>query len=574
MTSPRSLPMVLLCLWLAIIMHLYLLNVGGSGLKLPQNIIAWGAMALLTLVIWPGVRTKQGLIITPASGLFLAGAVALSIPLLYTQPEWRGAAILRLTGLLGGWIFYFTLLQWRPSPRQRGLLLYLLLAAVCIQSLLALLQLFAPEPLRAAIPYPLRNGRPYGVFQQVNLLGSFVATGLALTLMLFLLPGFALRQMRTERWRRAGLGVLLLLFPALLVWLQSRIGGLGGIVVALLFLLRYSLRYPRCAAGALLLMVSGVLLGYGALWLEVGVSVVSHASSDSARYAMLRDSLRMIAEKPWLGWGYGGFEYSFQHFRIAQSPPIVSTEIARHPHNELLLWAVEGGMVALPGLLLLLAGGVLLLRMALWYDRQEGALSSGAPALCFALLPLALHTQTEYPFSLSVTHWALFLLLLALLDSQVNAGAAPVARFTSLLRLLRIAVPALALCTLLLMASGLYSAMLLTCAERAGLKDISAARAAVRMSPWLHAERFRFDEQTHGLLVFNQNRDAALLDEYVRWAEAYLQRRIDANVYATLGMILQHRGQGEKAQRLRAEAALLFPQDKRFTVAVSASNAS
>ncbi|WP_455872368.1 O-antigen ligase family protein [Serratia proteamaculans] len=83
----------------------------------------------------------------------------------------------------------------------------------------------------------------------------------------------------------------------------------------------------------------------------------SHTGSNHVRYTMLRDTLAMIAEKPLLGWGYGGFEYSFHHFRINQTPPTVVTEIARHPHNELLLWWVEGGRGRTAGYAALGAGG-------------------------------------------------------------------------------------------------------------------------------------------------------------------------------------------------------------------------
>lgn len=90
------------------------------------------------------------------------------------------------------------------------------------------------------IPYPLIGGRPYGVFQQVNLLASFTATGLALALMLFLLPDFSLRAKRYEKLRLMLLALLLAVFPALLVWLQSRIGWLGGGAAALLFIVAYA----------------------------------------------------------------------------------------------------------------------------------------------------------------------------------------------------------------------------------------------------------------------------------------------------------------------------------------------
>ncbi len=90
------------------------------------------------------------------------------------------------------------------------------------------MQLTLPGTLPAWFDYPMKNGRPYGVFLQVNVLASFIACGLALALMLLLLPDFSLTQPKAERGRRYALGLVLVLFPVLLVWLQSRIGWLGG----------------------------------------------------------------------------------------------------------------------------------------------------------------------------------------------------------------------------------------------------------------------------------------------------------------------------------------------------------
>ncbi|MGV8597542.1 hypothetical protein ACV35V_34880, partial [Pseudomonas aeruginosa] len=79
-----------------------------------------------------------------------------------------------------------------------------------------------------------------------------------------------------------------------------------------------------------------------------------------------------------------------------------------------------------------------------------------------------------------------------------------------------------------------------------------------------YRERKTFDEQSHALLVYNQTRDDALLTGYRQWANAYLQRRIDANVYATLIMILRYQGDQAQADARQREAAFLFSRDARF----------
>ncbi|VTR25974.1 Lipid A core - O-antigen ligase and related enzymes [Serratia fonticola] len=86
------------------------------------------------------------------------------------------------------------------SVGQRHAVLYLILLAVVFQALIVLLQLFAPQIAQYWIPSD--SSRAFGIFQQPNVLASFIATGLALALAAFLLPGFSLVQPRAEYWRR------------------------------------------------------------------------------------------------------------------------------------------------------------------------------------------------------------------------------------------------------------------------------------------------------------------------------------------------------------------------------------
>ncbi|MFC3946965.1 PglL family O-oligosaccharyltransferase [Serratia entomophila] len=503
---------------------------------------------------------KRRIIITPTVKLCVVALTLLAIPLFYTRPEWREAALWRWGGLFGGLIFYFSWLQTNFSKRARYWLFGIIVLAVTIQALMALLQMFN---LGHWLPYPVVGGRPYGVFQQVNLLASFAATVLALVLMLFLLPDFQLRVAGHEKWRRVLLCLLLAVFPALLVWLQSRIGWLGGGVVALLFMVTYARKYPWGSVVAALMMLCGALAGIAVLGWSEQVNAVSHAGSDSARGIMLNGTLAMIMEKPLAGWGYGGFEYSFQHFRAALGESTLGVGVAVHPHNEILLWWVEGGGAGLLGMLLLLfAGGRLAVKAWLQHRQRTAPPNQGGMlALCFALLPMALHTQTEYPFYLSALHWAVFLLLLAMLDQ----GVTPADERSELSgRTAGILLPVCSLLTLAAMLLGLQGSIVLTHAERnnfADMRDVVAMPSAVS---WLQSERREFDQQVYALLLFNQTQDESLLSGYTQWAQDYLKKHIDRNVYATLYLILKHQGQSRSAEMLRREAIAFFPDDPRF----------
>lgn len=82
---------------------------------------------------------------------------------------------------------------------------------------------------------------------------------------------------------------------------------------------------------------------------------------------------------------------------------------------------------------------------------------------------------------------------------------------------------------------------------------------------WIHQQRKAFDEQSYALLIYNQTQDEGLLTSYRQWVDDYLLQRIDANVYATLIVILRHqRANAQGNARLR-EAAFFFPQDPRFS---------
>jgi O-antigen polymerase len=453
----------------------------------------------------------------------------------------------------------FGVLQLRR--RYLSLALYIILVGVSVQMLIAGQQLLMYHDAWV----PLYGRRAYGTFFQPNVLASFLATGLAILWALTVLPHYASSHATTERVRQAMLLTLMTLLSALLVWIQSRVGWLGGIAVVVLFVWRLGPQFPRRCRFATLAVLLGTLSGVVVLLFgNDTISTVNHSHSNLARWLMLRDTLAMIAAKPILGWGYGGFEFDFQHFRINQVPPTAVSEIARHPHNELLLWVVEGGMVALCGLLVLLAGLLRIVQSALYRDRRAfaiGSPSAGVPtAMCIALVPIALHTQLEFPLYLSVPHALTFLLLLAMAD-RFGGARSPAPRRH---RAFAVGMTCLAAGGALTAGFALYGHQTLTQVERFGMADVTAVHQIPPPSRWLLQERATFDLQVNTLLTFNQTRDEHLLTQYRQWAEDYLQRRIDKNVYATLIMILRHQQHTDDAERYRRDAARFFPGDARF----------
>lgn len=49
--APAIAVLPLLLIWMAVLLPVYHPNMGGGGLALPQNILAWSVMALTTLIV-------------------------------------------------------------------------------------------------------------------------------------------------------------------------------------------------------------------------------------------------------------------------------------------------------------------------------------------------------------------------------------------------------------------------------------------------------------------------------------------------------------------------------------------
>ncbi|WP_431224598.1 pilin glycosylation ligase domain-containing protein [Serratia sp. L9] len=230
----------LLTFYFVFAMHIYWPNRGGSGFYLPWNMVGVILLAVITLVTL--VMARPPLAGSHFFNYLALGAVILLLPLLWTKAPYFGEALPRFIGLSVGVAAYFSLLQYPLNRQWRHRLLVLLLAATVIEGCWALLQYFWLMP---------DNAIPYGIFQQVNMLASFMACGLALAL--YLQCGPASRHLQ---WLS---GLMLLMAPFLLLISFSRIGLLAFVLLTPWQLaIMYRVSRPRCALAALLIL-AGVL---------------------------------------------------------------------------------------------------------------------------------------------------------------------------------------------------------------------------------------------------------------------------------------------------------------------------
>lgn len=523
-----------------IAMHIYWPNRGGSGFYLPWNLV--GGIFIALLIIGAMLFSRPPLATSGFFNLLASGSLILLLPLLWAQQPWLSEALPRLMGLVLGVLAYFALLQIPLDRRWRRRLLMLLLAATVIEALLGLVQYSLLQPGNWMGYNTLKN-RPYGIFQQWNLMASFMATGLALALYLL----SARRPLsRSLQWLAAA---MLLLAPLLLIVIASRVGLLAALLLSP-FQLWMLYRLNRRRAGiALLLLMAGVSAGLLLVMLNGATRALMLPEPIFYRLTYWQEALDMIAERPWLGWGYGHFQHDFlHHFYTTHSSGMESVAIS-HPHNEILLWGVEGGLLSLSGIALIVWG--------LWHLLRHSRPVPLRPAPWLAALPILLHMMVEYPLYLSAAHAVLLLVILRVSDLRRRLRLPSHSQLP--LRLTTAGIAALMVPYLL---NGLHSALIITAVEKSGLRQFGPMSQVITPTPW--QVRYDYDMQLRQLLQYPQTRDMATLLSYQQWAENEIRVRPDANIYINLMAVSRLLQQPQRAADLQRQAKRLFPHDARF----------
>lgn len=533
-------------------MHFFMHNGGGYGLALPFNAWAWiyGSL-LIGLGLWR-ITVQQHFVFSSLQTRLWTGALFLLVPLLYPHFEFKALATARLLGLGAGLLFLFCLYQWSWTRQDRNKMLHLLLGAVAIEAALGLVQFYLLTP-NNWIGYDTRINRPYGIFQQPNVMATFMATGLALAIWL------ELHHVGRNWLKMLRYGVIIVTCW-LLVLLQSRIGQLSGLVV--LFLLTVSMR-QRGQLGLIMGLVTlGLTLGIATLLVsDQVIRDMSSYRSVGMRPTYWIYSAKLIAQAPWAGWGYGGFESTMLHRYMADKalqPDMLPLEAnLDHPHNELLYWGVEGGLVPLLGLMLI---ALALLRRITSIGWPQGM--SGLALLA----PIALHTQVEYPLYHAASLWWTLLLLVYVLDVEIDElGKNQEKRELRSLHfqpkwLLRMAAVYIPFVVIPFMLTGLHTQWALNLFEAQGRVHVDLLQTIV--NPLALPERMQTIMYTLRLQKGLLSSNTTELEAYLAWGQSFVQHTPRAQIYANMTLALKTLGRLNEAKAMQARGLQLFPDNK------------
>ena len=374
-------------------------------------LIGWSVWLLMLAATLPRLAR-------PAAGLgTLLGAFGLLALATLGSMAWAG-----LPGTLGwssiGMLFAAALTAWvAAAVRSAGhgeaafeAFCLALLAAGVLSALIGLVQVFDPESTGGALIAATGAGeRAVGNLRQPNHLSSLLLWSMIAAVFLL-------------RTRRLPAALALALYALMLygvVLTGSRTGLLGTLLLAAWGALDRSLERRE----RLLLVLTPLV--YGLLWLGMaewarahaqvfaGEAQIRQSDPSSSRFGIWKNTASLIAMHPWLGVGFGEFNFAWSLTPFPDRP----VAFFDHTHNLVLQFAVELG---LPLAALVLA----LLVRALWeaWRAAQGADAAWAPAARAALvivLMAALHSQVEYPL------WYAYFLLPAAFAFGLCLGQAP-----------------------------------------------------------------------------------------------------------------------------------------------------
>ncbi|MAY41442.1 MAG: hypothetical protein CMI05_03895 [Oceanospirillaceae bacterium] len=405
--KPQRLFFILFGILFLIAPFYYQPNLGGEGLFIPHNsslwIVASWIIASASFLIY-----KNKVIVLPKHWLGLAllpiGALVTGFVADNNNPtEW----IVRISVIIGGDLFFLSLFQFQLKSKHIERSLYIILAMGLIAGTYGIIQSQTGAlNLGHIIPVSPEH-KAVGIFQQVNLQASLMATLLILSFYLASRPtlqnfSFIIKFTLIIATITASFSI---------AYSGSRVGLISAIIgLSMLLIGRWKLiKNAKFMFIALTLSVFiGATLGQSGLTATASKmnNVIGGLDAD-VRWHIYTLSWDIFTQAPITGHGLGSFQKVFQEeradYQIKGGVKLERSPRFSHPHNEIIFWLVEGGVIAIIGIL---AATIFTLLQLIKVGWQRGW------AYAALFFPLIIHSQVELPFYISNTHWFLLLFLL------------------------------------------------------------------------------------------------------------------------------------------------------------------
>lgn len=517
---------------LVICSNYFLLNIGQSDRTLPFNSASlFSASLIIVTALWI-IRCRKVIMIPYFVKLSTMSVLVMILPLLFMKSDVI-YFIPRLVMLLFCLVYFLSLYQFKVNLKH--VLITIFLGGVV-------------QAIWGGIQHFHLGQTPYGIFQQVNVYGSFMAMSLAVS-------GFL-----ASRKLPKTLAALVLLYPIVAIFLlfytESRTAVIGAVLSTVL-LLPLLWRYQKSfvVKGWLFAMILGwcvvLVPNYFQVTNPVSTPIQVDLMEKSGREYIYPQVLKLASENLWTGVGFEKFTGAYIKATgfwykegIFENPGLHNLE---HPHSEVLFWLIEGGIVSLTGLLFFI--GLILYRI--WKTPLGFRL-----AFLSLITPIALHVVLEYPIYHSFIHLFVLLLLLFVIDKYSRGKVACQSMsFNYSILIAQVCILGL---SLVFVANVAYANVLMK--DFIYNKETDPAKLEFLHDNWLLGTRYNIFYQERFIKNAINKRSEKMVREYIEWAEDENIRRPFVANYRYLIFSYTALGELEKAEEVKTEADELFPK--------------
>ncbi len=521
-----------------IALNFYHSHLGGSGTDLPFNAVTWiFASGIIATGLWQ-IGKSQQLVYNKTMIIIGIGSLLLWVPMLYPNQQVGEFAIGRLVGVLAGWMIMMSLLQMRFKEMHWNKFLLVIVISAMLFSISALLLFygFFDKIIR------LKGNTAAGIFAQRNVASTFILFGISSLMWLLAKPTLSTKLQPT----------LIVLAPLLFAWMiainESRSGHINILTI---ILLSAPYLFSKASKKHLQLFYIGLVAGFVTphilnLFLEIQ-AVTRDSLSTSVRITIWTVALNMFFEKPWLGWGYGSFDAAYltnqsTYLQNHQNPSYVLN--VGHPHNELIYWAIEGGVFPI----LVLLGMTTFVIVKFFKKPFVEALFY--TALIFSPL---FHSLVEFPFYHAAMLWILFCLFLAIMSTQLEPIEIfnPPSKFAP--QLFASVIP---LITIVYMSISIDTLTKLINFQKSKFTDLKQLENIISPIPQLTL--YSINARYIQLIIALSQNEKDELENYITWHEKIRQRLARPQMYYNHVLALTALDRKEEANALFEEAKKLF----------------
>jgi len=380
-------------------------NLGGTGLSLPYNITVWAAAITIIFCSFIFLLAQNKIIFVDRVWMILAFPVLIIISSFFSGYLSANEWLIRQFYIWGGVLFLIALFQFQLKKTELENILIFITISMIIHASISVFQILNFNLLKGIVPSK-SGGSPSGILQQTNVQASYLATGVIISFYLIVSPFYQLKS----KVKRTIIILAVFLSSYVVFNSGSRIGMLSILVGMFFLILGYKkeiIENKNILIFTMAALVLGVFLGRSGLGtaVEKGHDIVRGGYAD-LRLVIYSISIDIVkAEFIW-GHGLASFikvwgEHAPNFY--ASHPSVDHVPYIAHPHNELLLWAIETGTL-----------GVIGIGLFIWKIISSLINSGRKNGLGYLaiLTPISFHTQVELPFYISSLHWFLWLFLI------------------------------------------------------------------------------------------------------------------------------------------------------------------